>query len=183
MSEEKPINQSEKRKNKSRLILNLFLTFVFIAILLTCIYFTAYLIVNPQNVDKFTEFYLLGYGGKADNYPTGLDQGDLVSVTVGVANHEDRDMDYDLVVMLDDGTRQSRQYEQEISLADNGTWQKPITMRPMLVGTQVKLDFLLYADGDMTSPYRECYLYLNESRPGYVNNLKRQNKNLDPVQE
>jgi lipoprotein NlpI len=56
-------------------------------------------------------------------------------------------------------------------------------MRPMLVGTQVKLDFLLYADGDMTSPYRECYLYLNESRPGSVNNLKRQNKNLDPVQE
>jgi uncharacterized membrane protein len=165
MPAQEPIPKNEK--NKGRLIPDILLTYTLVAILLICALCNAYLVVNPPHAEKFTEFYLLGRGGNADNYPIAMDLGDYDNVTVGVVNHEYRDMDYDLAVVLDDGIHKTKLYTQKISLADNDTYQNAITIKPNMNGTGMKLDFLLYADGDLTVPYRECYLYIDVDRPFY----------------
>ncbi len=164
MSAQEPLHGDER---KGRPIVGLLLTYALAAILLLCIICTAFLVVNPPHAEKFTEFYLLGHGGNADNYPTTITLGDSDSVTVGVVNHEYRDMAYDLVVVLDDGTYKVKLYTQKIPLADNGTYQGTVTIKPNMNGTHMKLDFLLYANGDLTVPYRECYLYIDVDRPFY----------------
>jgi uncharacterized membrane protein len=146
---------------------DIFFTYALIIILLICILLTAYMVLSPPHTEKFTEFYLLGPGGNADNYPADMDLGDSEAVTVGVVNHEYRDVDYDLAVMLDDGTYKVKLYTQKISLADNDTYQGAITIKPPMNGTRMKLDFLLYADGNLAVPYRECYLYIDVDRPYY----------------
>jgi len=55
---------------------------------------------HPKQGEKFTEFYILGPGGKAEDYPTALKAGETGTVTIGVVNHEYRDMDYTLDVLL-----------------------------------------------------------------------------------
>ena len=37
---------------------------------------TVYVIVTPKEGEKFTEFYVLGSGGKAEDYPTNLKVGE-----------------------------------------------------------------------------------------------------------
>lgn len=146
---------------------DIFITYALIIILLICVLLTAYIVVSPPHAEKFTEFYLLGPGGNADNYPALMDLGDSETVTVGVVNHEYRDVDYDLAVVLDDGVHKVKLYTQKLSLANNDTYQGAINFKPTMNGTRMKLDFLLYADGDLTVPYRECYLYIDVDRPYY----------------
>lgn len=135
------------------------------AILLICIILsvavTAYLIAVPKQGEKFTEFYILGPGGKADNYPTRFSMGDSKQVIVGITNHEYRDVPYDLVISLNDSVLDTRLLTERISVADNQTLEKLINITPDRAGTNMELEFLLYADGNMTSPYRECHLWIN----------------------
>jgi hypothetical protein len=55
--------------------------------------------------------------------------------------------------------------EDRIPLADNATWQKQINITPPINGTDMNLDFRLFDSGDMTMPYRDCYLYINSTIP------------------
>ena len=48
----------------------------------------AYVIAVPKQGEKFTEFYILGPGGKASDYPTNLTTGEDASLIIGIANHE-----------------------------------------------------------------------------------------------
>ncbi|HTY92106.1 MAG TPA: DUF1616 domain-containing protein [Methanocella sp.] len=58
-------------------------------------------------------------------------------------------------------------------MADNQTWEQPVGLRPGHNGTNMKVDFLLYKDGNTTSPYRECYLRVNVTggEPPYFSSL------------
>ncbi|MCK9299719.1 MAG: DUF1616 domain-containing protein, partial [Methanoculleus sp.] len=44
--------------------------------------------------EHFTEFYILGPGGKAADYPTDFPAGSAQSLIVGVGNHEYREIPY-----------------------------------------------------------------------------------------
>ncbi|MDD3493076.1 MAG: DUF1616 domain-containing protein [Candidatus Thermoplasmatota archaeon] len=57
-----------------------------------------YVIVTPQAGESFTEFYILGPEGRADNYPTNLTAGEAGRVLVGIANHEHRAVNYTVEV-------------------------------------------------------------------------------------
>ncbi len=135
------------------------------AILIICIVLsiavTAYVIAVPKQGEKFTEFYILGSNGKADNYPTKFFTGDTKPVIVGIANHEYRDVPYDLVISLNDSVRNNQLYAEHITVNDNQTWEKLINITPDRTGTNMELEFLLYTDGNMTAPYRECHLWIN----------------------
>lgn len=154
---------------------------VLIAALLLSVSLTAYIVLSQPHGETFTELYILGDNGKADDYPQYADLERPVEITVCVANHEYRSMDYKLLVVLEDDVHNNIQYVQNLTLADNDTWQRTITIKPMINGTQLKLDFLLYADGNMTAPYRECYLYMDVNRPWYydVAPVRGQFKKLD----
>jgi uncharacterized membrane protein len=53
-----------------------------------------YVVVVPRQGESFTEFYILGPGGMATNYPHNLTVGQNASIIVGIANHEHRDVRY-----------------------------------------------------------------------------------------
>ncbi len=55
---------------------------------------TAFVIFVPKEGEHFTEFYLLGAEGKAADYPSTFGAGTPQWVTVGVSNHEYRDVAY-----------------------------------------------------------------------------------------
>ena len=59
---------------------------------------TAYVIAVPKEGEHFTEFYILGPGGKAANYPTDFSAGSPQSLIIGVGNHEYREVPYTIEV-------------------------------------------------------------------------------------
>ena len=47
-----------------------------------------YITLNPEPSERFTEFYILGPGGKAYGYPENVTAGENVELIVGVVNRE-----------------------------------------------------------------------------------------------
>ena len=57
-------------------------------------------LTTPRIGERFTEFYILGPGGKADDYPTTLGINQSATVIVGIQNHEYQNLTYHLEVWL-----------------------------------------------------------------------------------
>ncbi len=76
------------------------LTIVLVLAILSSVVALVYVIAVPRQGEAFSEFYLLGPGGKATNYPHNLTIGENASVTVGLANHNYRTIDYTVEVWL-----------------------------------------------------------------------------------
>ena len=70
------------------------LTIILIVLLVAAVGATVYIIVKPNPGDKFTEFYILGTGDKAGNYPTNLSVNETANVTIGIVNHEQATTSY-----------------------------------------------------------------------------------------
>jgi uncharacterized membrane protein len=137
------------------------LTAILIVSVLVSALTVSYVIMFPKQGEKYTEFYILGTDGKADNYPLRFSMGEQKPVVVGIANHEYRNVTYDLVVELKDGTNVTTLDSGRILLADNETHENTVNLTSDHAGTGMKADFLLYIDGNMNAPYRECYLWVN----------------------
>jgi len=69
----------------------------------------AYVVVAPKEGERFTEFYILGPGGKATDYPTNLTVGENASLIIGIANHEYRDVLYGVEIWLVNSTFEENQ--------------------------------------------------------------------------
>ncbi len=139
--------------------------FLIISIVLA-ISMTVYAIITPKEGEKFTEFYILGPGGKAAGYPTNLSVGEEGTVIIGVVNHEYADTSYLLEVWLNGEVID----EWSIELRDNETWESPFTFRARRAGENQKLEFLLYKNHFNKSvygkegeekPYRELHLWVD----------------------
>jgi uncharacterized membrane protein len=115
----------------------------------------------PRQGENFTEFYILGPDGRADDFPAGTYLGEQVQVIAGVVNHEYREVPYDPVVRLNDSGNISQLHAERFMLPDNRTWEKMLNITPDRPGRSMKLEFLLYADGDMTVTYRDLHLWIN----------------------
>ena len=76
------------------------LTIILIIAILTSIGTLAYVITHPKPGEAFTEFYILGPEGIADNYPTDLKVGQNGTVIIGIVNHEHRNVTYHVQVWL-----------------------------------------------------------------------------------
>lgn len=59
-----------------------------------------YVVAVPKQGEKFTEFYILGPGGKASDYPTNLTVGEEGAIIIGIANHEYRTVSYGVEIWL-----------------------------------------------------------------------------------
>ena len=84
--------------NQSRLdrALSVILVIAIVAAVAT----TIYVIVVPKEGEKFSEFYILGPGGKAADYPTRFPAGSEQSVIIGIGNHEYRNVTYTVETIL-----------------------------------------------------------------------------------
>ncbi|MCZ7383832.1 MAG: DUF1616 domain-containing protein [Candidatus Methanoperedens sp.] len=141
-------------ENKTDKILTLILILSIIASLFTLVY----VIVTPKQGEKFTEFYLLGPGGKAADYPGEVIPGAPINLIIGVVNHEYSDVNYTLLVQVKNDTFMER----KILLSNNETWEKPVNFTINRTGSNLKLEFLLYREGNGI-PYRETHLWINSS--------------------
>jgi uncharacterized membrane protein len=76
------------------------LTIILVISIASSLIALAYVIAVPKQGEKFTEFYILGPGGKAADYPTNLTVGEEASLIIGVANHEYRTVYYGVELWL-----------------------------------------------------------------------------------
>ena len=59
-----------------------------------------YVVTTPREGEHFTEFYVLGSGGKTENYPNNLTVNQSGQVILGISNHEYRIITYTIEVWL-----------------------------------------------------------------------------------
>ncbi len=115
-----------------------------------------FVITVPKIGDKFTEFYILGPGNKADNYPAILQYNSSATILVGVVNHEYNSVNYTIRIALDNEILT----DTLLSLGQNEVWEKNVTFVPDKIGTDMKLEFLLFKEDNFTAPYRELYMWV-----------------------
>ncbi|OPY49745.1 MAG: hypothetical protein A4E49_03019 [Methanosaeta sp. PtaU1.Bin112] len=154
------------------------LTIILIITILLSIAALIYVIVTPKQGEKFTEFYILGPGGKAYDYPTSVLEGNRSMVIVGVVNHEYTLVNYTMSISLnntplnnstsDENFLSSSPYiypikSMNLTLAHNETWERPVSYVLNQTGDRQKLEFLLYREGNFTGPYRDLHLWVNVS--------------------
>jgi uncharacterized membrane protein len=70
------------------------LSAILVVSIVTALATTAYVIAVPKEGEHFTEFYILGPGGKAADYPTDFAAGKTQTLIIGVGNHEYRNITY-----------------------------------------------------------------------------------------
>ena len=139
-------------KETSRLdrIISVLLLIAIVAAVVT----TIYVIVVPKEGEKFTEFFILGEKGKAADYPSRLLVGDNVSLSIGIGNHEYRNLTYTVETWLvnmsfDEKTNTSsllamdRLDRYTVPLAHNQTSTLPYTFVPERTGYN-RIEFLLF---------------------------------------
>lgn len=118
--------------------------------------------------EPFTEFYILGSEGTAENYPTEYILGESGTVIVGIINHEQRPANYTVEVKLNDTLLPLPAEWENICIEDNETLEKAVTVTPPFEGTNMNLQFLLYNndkkdkfEGDIDTSYRNLNLWIN----------------------
>jgi uncharacterized membrane protein len=127
------------------------LSVVLIISIVLAISITAYVIITPKEGEKFTEFYVLGPGGMAEEYPTNLTVGEEGELIIGVVNHEYAAVTYQLELKLNGKVIDQK----SIVLTHNETWENPFTFKPKKAGEDQKLEFLLYKNPFNKSVYGE----------------------------
>lgn len=147
----------EKPESKTDKILTIILILSILASVMTLVY----VIVTPKEGEHFTEFYILGPGGMADDYPTHYAPGESGTVIVGVVNHEYRVLNYTLDLRLENVSLEIPGDRAVINLAHNETWERTLDITPPFEGTDMKLEFLLFNDTEKNESYRDLHLWIN----------------------
>jgi len=138
--------------------LNRVLAIVLSAFVLGVIGTLAYVIVTPKAGEKFTEFYVLGLDGKAENYPQELTVGDEGNVILGIANHEhEGNLVYRVEITING---EVNSIIGPLTLPNEEKWQNEVGFTPHKAGENQKLEFILYKQGE-DKPYKLLYLWVD----------------------
>ena len=143
--------------------LNKALFILLVVAIVAALGYLGYIIATPNPGEKFTEFYILGPGGKAENYPQQVILGAKVDVIIGVVNHEYRPARYRVEITIN-GVRSK---EVDIgTLAHEQKWEKEISFVAQPPGEKQKVEFWLYRDNE-TEPYLQdpLRLYIDVRQP------------------
>ncbi|WP_292465025.1 DUF1616 domain-containing protein [Methanolobus sp.] len=114
---------------------------------------------ETREKETFTALYILGDGGKAENYPSTLSMTQPTSIIAGIENYEHEDVNYILQVRLD-GTVLG---QKEISLQHKEKWEQELKIKTAAYkqGRQ-RLDFLLYKETATGGAYRSVHLWVTQ---------------------
>lgn len=155
------------------------LTIALVASLLFSAGALAYVVTTPRPGERFTEFYILGPGGKAADYPTSLNVSEEGAVILGVANHEFEEVAYAVWVDLvgveivwneTGGFNETRELNRTtlasftLTLEHGTNWTQPYAFRVDAPGLW-KVEFLLFREGDLSAPYRNLHLFVQVAVP------------------
>lgn len=148
---------TEGRSDRERL-----LTAGLAVLLLVLLAGVAYVAVTPgATSDPYTEFYVLGENGSAAGYPTDIEVGETGHVLIGIANEENRDTTYTVVLSLDD-----EEIDRLTVTLENGeSWEERAAVTPTSVGQQhFRVDLYRGASVDPDEePYRQTGIWIDVS--------------------
>ena len=131
---------------KGQSVLDKVLLVIIIAAILGAIGMLGYVLTTPKKTgERFTEFYILGSQGKADNYATELRLGEEGGVIVGIVNRELRKVSYRLEVTINQ-TRNVKLYP--LVLEHGEKWEEEVSFTPTEIGDNQKVEFWLYEEGE-----------------------------------
>ncbi len=99
-----------------------------------------YVITNPVEED-FTEFYILGLEGKAEEYPQALAVGEESRVILGIGNQEHQAMSYKVMITIGETLIKDIAI---IALEDGEKWEEEVGFAPQESGENQKVEFKLY---------------------------------------
>jgi uncharacterized membrane protein len=121
--------------------------------------FLAYVIAQPKPSEKFTEFYILGPEGKAENYPRELMVGEEATVILGIVNHEHQPTSYRVEIDING----NRDKELAIGiLADEEKWEQEVSFALDEAGLNQKIEFWLYKGEEIEPCLKEpLHLYID----------------------
>lgn len=139
--------------------LNTVITWILAVMLIVALAGVGYVSMTPRvEEDPYTEFYILGPGGEATDYPTNLTTGETSEFIVGITNNEHEDLTYTVVLGLDGEMIE----EQSVILEDRRTWEEEFVFRVEEPGKR-QLDILLFVGdeaGSLNDPYQELRLVI-----------------------
>jgi uncharacterized membrane protein len=111
--------------------------------------------------ENFTEFYLVGPDNKMHDYPRNVTSGDEIRVHVVITNQEKIDTNYTLYAQYSSDVQTIPFYKEQIALTDSQTAERNVTVRPLIDAGTLRVDFLLYKNDALDTPYLTCRLWLN----------------------
>lgn len=115
-----------------------------------------YIILTPNETEKYTEFYLLGQNGNAGDYPTNLTTGESGNLTVGVVNQEHSTSSYQMIIIRNNKTLKTENF----TLMNGQKKEIPFEFTAEYSG-KYKLEFNLYKLPDNITVYRSLFLLVN----------------------
>jgi len=160
-----------------------YVTLVLIISIVIALGALGYVSTAPTARGPFTEFYLLGLDGKAQDYPAefALESGQVTGVTygdgrdsvgqwgvviIGITNHEGLDSTYAVSLRID-GQPAPFSYAGEvvdrvegIELGQGEKWEQQIGFAPQRAGDNQKVEFLLFK-GDDAAAQDSLVLWVN----------------------
>ena len=132
--------------------------YVILTVVLTTAFLTAFsILLTPKPAESFTEFYILGQEGLAEDYPREVIMGQVLTITTGITNREGNTSTYNIQIMSDN---QVIGQAGPIILENNATWEQPVEFSLSTVGDDQQITFILNREGQ-PSPYRSLQLWIN----------------------
>jgi len=134
----------------------------------------AYVVLTPPSGKTLTEFYVLGPGGKASDYPSNLSVNETASVIVGIASHEATSVMFSVRIDLvgvrivynaSSGVDETVEVNRtswttfNITLANGQNWTRPYAFRIRDAGLW-KVEFLLFKDSAISSTYQTVHILI-----------------------
>jgi uncharacterized membrane protein len=116
-----------------------------------------YVIATPRVGERFTEFYILGLEGRAEDYPRELRVGEEGRVIVGIINREHETVSYRVEVRIEGVINNE---VGPIALEHDEKWREIVSFTPHRAGDGQKVEFLLYKNGEV-EPYLRLHLWLD----------------------
>jgi len=139
--------------------LNKILSISLIVAILAAIGCLGYVIATPKQGEKFTEFYILGLGGKAQDYPKEAIAGQPMYLIMGIVNHEHQTISYRVEIktngeIIKQLTIGSLEYEQK--------WEGTISFTSRTPGEKQNFEFYLYKNDEASLCFKDpLHLYID----------------------
>lgn len=116
-----------------------------------------YLVQTPKIGEKFTEFYVLGQEGKAEDYPREVALGEKAKVILVIVNREHETAEY-----LVEITVNAEKVEEigPITLAHEEKWEREVSFAATKTGRNQRVEFVLYKSPSRI-PLHRLHLWIN----------------------
>jgi len=127
-----------------------------VGVILVALGSLGYAVAMPKTAEKFTEFYILGVEGKAENYPKMVTLGESVELVIGIVNHEYEVTSYRIDIKTN-GIESNQITIQP--LANEEKWEEVVSFVPQSSSKSQRVEFWLYKN-DGAKPYFKEPLHL-----------------------